>query len=91
MPAARQIDQPCEESPEAPVSAADLDACLDTLARLIEMGEEQYMVLYERLEGELMALGETETVEDRIARRLTSRRDRPVVRDRMEARSAAGA
>lgn len=56
------------------VTPAEIENCLDTLAELIGMGERQYMPLFERLERELDAISQTETVEDRVARRLIQRR-----------------
>ena len=72
---------------EPAVTLADLDACLDALAALIGMGEEQYTPLFERLEVEFAALRETETVEGRIAVRL-ARRDSPARPGQTAARSA---
>jgi hypothetical protein len=77
-----------EQKPEAPVTLADLDACLDALAALIGMGEEQYTPLFERLEVEFAALRETETVGGRIAIRL-ARQDSPARPGQTAVRSAS--
>lgn len=81
---------PIAVSVEDELNPADLDACLDILAQLIGMGETGYTPLYERLEGEAVALREAEPVEARIARRL-ARRDSPTGPDQTAGRSAQAA
>ena len=82
---------PVPPEPVSEVTAARLDACLNTLAGLIEMGETQYVALFERLEEEFEAMERTESVEARIARRVASRRDKSAARGHREARSSEAA
>lgn len=88
MPATDHHD--ADAQPSTAVTLADLDACLDALAQLIDMGEAQYMPLFERIETELAALRETETVEDRVAIRL-GRLGNPAKPDQTAARSSRAA
>jgi hypothetical protein len=53
-----------------PVTAADIETCLDIVADLASSEDgEQYVPLYERLENELEALQKQETTLDRIRAR----------------------
>lgn len=74
-----------------PVTPSEIENCLDILAELIDMGERQYLPLFERLESELAAMERTETVEDRVARRLMQRRGNQAEQDRTAARSCEAA
>jgi hypothetical protein len=73
----------------APVTIERLDAGLDTLARLIDMGEAQYLPLFERLERELAALQTGNTAAERAARRAASLPGSPGAPGRKAARSAS--
>ena len=60
-----------------PVTIDDLDRALDTVAELIDMGERQYLPLFERLEREHACMERQASIADRASARLANRRNRP--------------
>lgn len=60
-----------------PVTIDDIDRAMDTVAELIDMGERQYLSLFERLEREHAALERQSSLADRASARLASRRNKP--------------
>jgi len=68
-----------------------IDHCLDIVAELIDLGETQYLALFERLEQERDALAQPDSVEGRVAARLKRRRDKAAEPDQTAEQSSRAA